>query len=90
MALPPDPLEALLADIQVGEDDFRHNWLYSVVPVTSNEAGDLSAYLSGYCKVCQRAFTVKLPADSADSFVVVTQLDIPRWGCIDPQKALGI
>jgi len=79
--------EALAGD--EGTQDYRHNWMYSVVPASaSNEYWGI--YLSGYCRNCQKAFTVRLPQDTTPTFVTVAQLAIPRWGCVSPQTALGV
>lgn len=73
----------------VAPEQWRHNWLYSVLPIT-NYRKDFKPpphdglYLTGYCKTCQQVFSVKIPHDSADALTVVTQLDIPRWGCASP------
>lgn len=75
---------------------FMHNWLYSVVPVSERVTDyigtdiihqeisyPLGAYLTGYCRVCRKAFSQPIPAHA--SGYLETQMDIPVWGCVAPQ-----
>lgn len=72
---------------------FYHNWLYSVVPVASRvEDWDnnkstvhypLKAYLTGYCRNCNNAFSVLIPSDPYA--IKVTRMGVPKDGCVGPQ-----
>lgn len=75
-------------------ENFEHNWLYSVVPArmsTTNFVGqyqtvpEVSIYLAGYCRNCRKAFSVPIPfgADYQE-----TQLSIPKFGCVSPFAGL--
>ena len=76
-------------DIPKGE--YLHNWLYSVVPVSKNyptysdgrylSDGYLQAYLTGYCKNCNNAFSEQIPTDAFGSYLQ-THMDIPKTGCV--------
>lgn len=72
------------------KQDFRHNWLYSVVPVfidtnsayQTNVSG--TVLLVGYCKICDQSFAKHIPWDNNPSYLRLTKMDIPKWGCVDP------
>lgn len=82
------------------EENWVHNWLYSVVPVSEQKIDStinpyngygmyktnypLGAYLTGYCRNCRRAFSQPIPCDS--SKYVETQMSIPIYGCVRPRE----
>lgn len=78
----------------VEETQYRHNWLYSVLPITkkfSNSEKD-TLYLAGYCRACDNAFSVEIPrrTDGVDynNDPLITSLGVPKWGCISPTAGL--
>lgn len=76
------------------EQDFRHNWLYSVLPVEHLTAyGQKSMLmLTGYCRACSNAFSIEIPhnftttknEDIEEHLPLITNLSIPKWGCVSP------
>lgn len=76
------------------EPVYLHNWLYSVVPVsvrveewradTIQVDYPLFAYLTGYCRNCNRAFSMQIPTNGYSGYVE-TQMDIPKEGCVAPR-----
>lgn len=79
-ALPFEPRKKI-------EENFEHQWLYSVVParagllVDPNFQSEIGIYLAGYCRVCRRAFSSPIPFGSN---YIETQLDVPKTGCVGP------
>lgn len=65
------------------EDVWYHNWLYSVVPASVGDTY-LYPFLSGYCKNCRKAFTIRLNVDESPGYYSEMELDIPREGCSPP------
>lgn len=63
------------------EPQYRHNWLYSVVPVFG--VSSPLVLLAGYCKVCDQAFSKQIPWDMDPTYVPITKMGIPKWGCVD-------
>lgn len=63
----------------LGDEDVKHNWLYSVVP--SYDPDMPGIYLAGYCKLDNKYFTVRLHQDGLSNFVVLGNVGIPKWGC---------
>jgi hypothetical protein len=76
---------------------FLHNWLYSVLPITPSytvKVGDENSYynvpndwfvLSGYCKNCNNAFSVRVPV-SGSGELMMTNVGIPKTGCVPPNS----
>lgn len=92
--LPPH----LSAEKVAEKADLLHNWLWSVVPVAqsretwsyrsdgSNKSTlqfPLKAYLVGYCRNCNNGFSQEVPTNETGA-ALVTQLDIPKYGCVLP------
>src|SRR5688572_27277278 len=90
---PISQLEAVKA-----EQQFQHNWLYSVVPavrfnpyenqgISSSTDVRLVPMLAGYCRHCNNGFTVELPRGD---FGVYAQenMNIPKFGCVSPIAGL--
>lgn len=66
--------------VQEEKPDIKHNWLYSVIPASVNETNN-EIYLVGYCKQDNKYFTVLLNRDYLANYVVLGDLNIPKWGC---------
>lgn len=79
------PTEELSGGIEEVEENYRHNWLYSVLPVGEQ------LYLCGYCRICDNAFSRIIPhyteyvAGKNHLDILVTKMDVPKWGCVNPQ-----
>lgn len=72
-----------MSDVQ----EFKHNWLYSVVPAWSRNEGKI--YLAGYCKLCDQGIAVEIPIATYNGNLI-NKLGVPKWGCIDPNSAEAI
>lgn len=90
------------------EFNFKHQWLYSVVPVsrkfeswsynsdgTNNTSIEfpLVPFLTGFCRVCGKAFSQEIPMEGEyynnTGKYLETIMDIPQWGCADPTTVVG-
>lgn len=60
------------------EQNWIHPWMYSFMPA-KNEI-----YLVAYCKNCRKGITALMDHDIIPHKSVITQLDIPRFGCVPP------
>jgi hypothetical protein len=74
------PEEVLKALEDKNRAQMKHNWMYSFMP---GKGGMI--YLVGYCKICNNAFTALVPHYNAHG-ASVTELDVPKWGCIPLQE----
>lgn len=64
------------------DNDIKHNWLYSVVPLFPEPLGIAGGiYLAGYCKNCRSGFTVKMKVSQSIGHILIDKLDIPVMGC---------
>lgn len=64
-------------------NDIMHQWAYSFMNATF-KLGDLedpAVFLVGYCKGCRTSFSCRVALDTAVGYVVLTNTDIPRFGC---------
>lgn len=78
-------------------DIWYHNWLYSVVPgdtaVWDFSGGNydlqnfMGIFLAGYCRNCNRAFTVRLETEQTPGLYKEQQLDIAKEGCVPPPRS---
>lgn len=66
----------VLAALESGEQDMRHNWMYSFMPL-----GNDWIFLVGYCKTCDTGVSSRMNIDSAVGYSAETKMNIPKWGC---------
>lgn len=71
--------------------EYLHNWLYSVVPASRTEFvfgepsyvpnSSLSIFLAGYCKNCNKVFSVQIPTFDTGEYREM-RTNIPKTGCV--------
>jgi hypothetical protein len=72
------------------EVQYKHNWLYSVLPITRRTLGYNKEtlkdclMLTGYCRACDNAFSVEIPQDEHYGILKIKEMRIPKWGCVGP------
>ena len=66
------------------QDDWVHNWMYSFLPCSVDGIGTQFFYLLGYCKNCRRSVVVRLEHGFEPGKAAITQLDVPKYGCVAP------
>lgn len=71
-----------------GDVIWKHQWLYSAVPVSLGESSRLGAYLTGFCRNCGRAFSQRIPT-SYNTNYNETIMGVPQYGCVDPTQNIG-
>lgn len=55
----------------------RHEWSYAMLPGGAH----FNPYLTGFCKNCHTAFTVRLKSSDNSGILVISGVDIPLYGC---------
>ena len=87
--LPPEITDMIAKQEPV---NLEHRWGFSIVPARlagfawesgeSKNISEIGIYLAGHCRDCNKAITVPLPFGTT---IRETQLEIPRFGCVDPR-----
>jgi hypothetical protein len=88
MSIPQEVLES------VPQDEFKHAWLYSVIPIGVRAEGrrgevdyPLRGFLTGYCRNCDNMFSVQLPTERYGKYVT-EKAGVPQFGCVNPLAGL--
>lgn len=73
------------------EQNWFHNWMYSFMygdhiqydTALSSKLID-GIYLVAFCKNCRKGLTVLLDRSFSTGQTVLTDLDVPKYGCVAP------
>lgn len=99
--LPPFMATNAPEEIEVQEEVWYHNWLYSVNPgskqvqagwdsqnLSSHYEYPLYIFLVGYCKNCGKGFTQEIPhnMDQYSYGYQEHQLQVNKTGCVPPPE----
>lgn len=71
-----------IGEIEVEPPQYKHDWLYSVIPATVNENNEI--YLTGYCRRCDNYFTKQLEREITNE-VIIERANVPKFGCVGPE-----
>lgn len=90
------PVESGEVEQPPEEQVWYHNWLYSVVPISERREDwglsdkpqpiinyPLYAYLTGYCRNCNKAFSKRI---DTLGYYSETDMEVPKEGCVAPTR----